>query len=43
MFGRKNFISKAVCLFMNMDKTVGGDFEQGLAQMKTVVEAAAKK
>src|SRR5947207_10067276 len=43
MTGENNFIAKAVCLFMNMDKTVGGDFEQGLAQMKAVVEAAARK
>jgi hypothetical protein len=31
MTGRHNFISKAFCMFMNMDKTVGGDFEKGLA------------
>jgi len=28
---------------MNMDRMVGGQFEQGLAQMKSVVEAAPKK
>jgi hypothetical protein len=39
MSGRKNFIQKAFCLFMDMDKMVGGDFEKGLAQMKSVVEA----
>src|SRR5262249_48571234 len=38
MFGRKNFMSRAFCLFMNMDKMVGGDFEKGLASMKAVVE-----
>jgi hypothetical protein len=38
--GRKNFASKAVGLLMNMDKMVGGQFEEGLAQMKSVVEAA---
>ena len=42
MSGRNNFISKAFCLFMNMDKMVGGDFEKGLANMKSVVEAAKK-
>jgi hypothetical protein len=26
-------------LFMNMDKMVGGNFEKGLADMKSVVEA----
>jgi polyketide cyclase/dehydrase/lipid transport protein len=42
MTGDKNFISKAVCLFMNMDKMVGGDFEKGLAGLKSVVQVAAK-
>jgi hypothetical protein len=27
-----------VSLFMSMEKMVGGQFEQGLAQMKSVVE-----
>jgi hypothetical protein len=39
MSGRKNFMFKAVGLFMNMDKMVGADFEKGLANMKSVVEA----
>jgi hypothetical protein len=43
MYGTNNFIGKAFCLFMDMDKTVGGDFEKGLAQMKALVEAAPKK
>jgi hypothetical protein len=43
MAGKNNFIAKAFCMFMNMDKMVGGDFEQGLAKMKSVVEAANKK
>lgn len=38
MTGQNNFLSKAMCLFVNMDKMVGGMFEQGLAQMKSVVE-----
>ena len=42
-FGKKNFISKAVCLFMNMDKMIGGQFENGLADLKTIAEAEAKK
>ena len=42
MEGKNNFIAKAVCLFMNMDKMVGGQFEQGLAQMKSVAEAAPR-
>jgi uncharacterized protein YndB with AHSA1/START domain len=43
MSGKNNLIGKAFCLVMNMDKTVGGDFERGLAQMKAAAEAAAKK
>ncbi len=43
MTGEKNFISKAICLFMSMDKMVGGQFESGLAQMKAVVETTPKK
>jgi hypothetical protein len=39
MSGRHNFILKAFGLFMNMDKMIGGDFEKGLANMKSVVEA----
>lgn len=42
MSGEKNFMSKAFCLFMNMDKMVGGDFEKGLAGLKSVVQVAAK-
>jgi len=38
MTGQNNFLSKAICLFVDMDKMVGGMFEQGLTQMKTVVE-----
>jgi uncharacterized protein YndB with AHSA1/START domain len=41
MTGRNNFMSKAFCLFVNMDRMVGGDFEKGLAQLKAVVEAQA--
>jgi uncharacterized protein YndB with AHSA1/START domain len=40
--GRHNFVMKAMCLFMNMDRMVGGDFEQGLADMKSLVEGAAR-
>jgi uncharacterized protein YndB with AHSA1/START domain len=40
MTGRNSFVAKAVGLFMNMDKMVGGMFEQGLAQLKTVAETA---
>jgi hypothetical protein len=43
MTGTNNFMAKGFGLFMNLDKMVGGDFEKGLAQMKLVAEAAAKK
>jgi len=42
MTGKNNFMAKAVGLFMNCEKMVGGQFEQGLAAMKSVVEAAPK-
>jgi uncharacterized protein YndB with AHSA1/START domain len=40
MTGKNNFIAKAVHLFIDMDKMVGGQFEEGLRQMKSLVEAA---
>jgi hypothetical protein len=43
MFGTNNFIAKAFCLFNSMDKMIGGQFEKGLAQMKTVAESASVK
>jgi hypothetical protein len=42
MTGENNFVSKAFCMFMNMDKMIGGDFEKGLAGLKTVVEVEKK-
>jgi uncharacterized protein YndB with AHSA1/START domain len=39
MRGDNNFMAKAIHLFINMDKMVGGQFEEGLASMKSVVEA----
>jgi len=42
MTGTNNFVAKAICLFMDMEQMVGGDFEQGLAHMKSVVEAAPR-
>lgn len=38
MAGKHNFMSKAMCLFMSMDKMIGPDFEKGLASLKGVVE-----
>ncbi|HMZ50662.1 MAG TPA: SRPBCC family protein [Candidatus Sumerlaeota bacterium] len=42
MYGKNNFVAKAMCMFMDMDKMVGPDFEKGLAAMKDVSEAEAK-
>ena len=39
MTGKNNFMAKAIHLVMNMDKMIGGQFEKGLADMKSVVEA----
>jgi len=38
--GERNFIAKAICMFMDMDKMVGGDFEKGLAQLGAAVKSA---
>lgn len=43
MSGNHNFVGKAFCLFMDMDKMVGKDFEKGLAQLKPLAEGEAKK
>lgn len=42
MSGKHEFMGKAMSVFMNMDKMVGEQFEQGLANLKAVVEAAPK-
>ena len=42
MSGHNNFVAKAFGLFMNMDKLVGGDFEKGLAALKSVSEQQAQ-
>lgn len=42
MYGRNNFLGKAVSLVMNCDKMIGGQFETGLAQLKAVAEAEPK-
>jgi uncharacterized protein YndB with AHSA1/START domain len=38
MFGKNSFIAKAVGLVMDCDKMVGGQFEQGFANLKAIVE-----
>ena len=37
MSGKSNFVERTMCLFMSMDKYLGGQFDQGLAKLKTVV------
>lgn len=43
MRGTNNFMGKAFSLFMDVDKMVGGDFDRGLAGLKTVAEAEQAK
>jgi len=38
MYGPNPFIAKVMCLFVNMDKMVGKDFEAGLANLKAAAE-----
>ena len=38
MAGKNNFFFKAFGLFANCDKMIGGDFEKGLASLKSVAE-----
>ena len=39
MFGKNDFMGKAISLIMNCDKMVGTEFEKGLANMKAIVES----
>ena len=43
MSGKNNFMGKAFGLLMNCDKMIGGDFEKGLAAMKSVAESRFKE
>jgi Polyketide cyclase / dehydrase and lipid transport len=43
MAGKYNFMAKVFCLFMDMDKMVGKDFEQGLANLNTVAQAETQR
>ena len=38
MYGKNNFISKIFSTFIDMDKMVGGDFENGLQKLKKQLE-----
>jgi hypothetical protein len=43
MYGPTPYISKVICVFMNMDKMVGTQFEKGLADLKALVETGGAK
>jgi|tagenome__1003787_1003787.scaffolds.fasta_scaffold20924601_4 hypothetical protein len=43
MDGKNNFVGKVFGIFMNMDKMVGGDFDRGLASLRQVAMAEARK
>ncbi len=38
MSGKSPYLSKVFCMFMNMDKMVGSQFETGLNNLKAIVE-----
>lgn len=38
MYGKSNFVGKAIGIIFNCEKMVGGQFEQGLAAIKAIVE-----
>ncbi len=42
MDGKNNFMAKAMSVVMNMDKMVGKDFEQGLANLDGVLQAETR-
>ena len=42
MTGRNNFMAKAIHMVMNMDRMIGGNFEKGLADLKTISEGRSR-
>lgn len=38
MHGHQPLLARAICLFLDMDKMVGADFERGLASLKSIAE-----
>lgn len=38
MKGHNNFLGRLVCFFMDMDGTVGGQFEKGMANIADVLK-----
>lgn len=43
MLGENNFMAKAISLVIDCDKMMGGWFEEGLANIKSVVESPEKR
>ncbi|MGZ3458246.1 MAG: SRPBCC family protein [Archangium sp.] len=43
MEGNNDFVAKAFSLFVDMDKMLGKDFDEGLANMRKVAEAETQK
>ncbi len=43
MIGEHTFISKAMCMFMDMDAMIGEKFEEGFANLKETAEKAEKQ
>lgn len=41
--GHNNLLGRVMCLFMDMDKMVGTNFEQGLSKLKTSAETVPAK
>ena len=39
MDGENNFMARVLSLFINMDRMIGKDFEQGLTNLNTVARA----
>ncbi|MBL7685885.1 MAG: SRPBCC family protein, partial [Deltaproteobacteria bacterium] len=38
MYGKRNFISKAMSIFMDCDQMIGGMYEKGFENLKKIVE-----
>lgn len=38
MSGENNYVAKLMCVFMDMDEMIGGQYEKGLGRMKELVE-----
>ncbi|MEO5913063.1 MAG: SRPBCC family protein [Luteolibacter sp.] len=43
MSGKNTFVFKAISLFMDCDKMIGGEFEKGLTDLKGIVESGNRE